>query len=174
MKRTLLRGLALVCVIAVSVIGTRVVDAAVFGFGDKKGTLKIVREPDTVSTSSTTNVAVPGISTVIETKKDGGILLIRFAAQGLCLDNGANGNCAGKVTLRIDGFDVGPSADQPFMNSTGEGSLGFISLAIDRSKHALAKGPHTVDARFAVVDATDSFNLANIHMSVQAFQGPKP
>jgi hypothetical protein len=169
-------AVVVVCVaVAVGVVGG-VAFAAVNGETtiSAKGlsAVKVVRGPNSASTSSSAWTDVPGATTKIKVKSGThAVLVVNFSAESNC--TGTSGDWC-TVRVRIGHKSALPSDGTDFAFDSADASgdtsgNGWKSAAMQRSSNRLGAGTYTVKVQYAVVNGATDFRLDDWSMSVERF-----
>lgn len=139
--------------------------------GKSVSAVKVVRETNVQTISSTTLVDVAGASTTITVPSKGkAIILARFSAESVCSGGAPSpGTCS--VRILIGGVEAEPAAGSDFAfdgtdNGT-EGQYSFASHSMDRSRGPLGPGTYTVRVQATVSTVGIVFRLDDWSLTVE-------
>ncbi|MDR4305306.1 hypothetical protein IHQ68_01545 [Chelatococcus sambhunathii] len=160
----MLVALATICVPAVA--GAVVTDVQ----GGPIQSIKILRNPDAASTSSTTFQDVPGGTTNLKIKQDNTLVTVRFSAESQC-SGGTPGNwCSVRIVAERNGVEeeLRPNSGSDFaFDSVESGGDGFwTSASVDRSI-VLAKGKYKIKVQWATTSGSTTFRLDDSSLTIE-------
>jgi hypothetical protein len=160
--------------IGVAVLATLIVGGAVsvalavtnVTSGGAIGAVKVKRSTDAITTTSITDVDVPGASTTIRVPSGHkGLILARFSAESLC-DGGTAGNWC-SLRILVGGVEAQPAAGLNFAFDTDVASDDiWEGHSMDRSR-VVGAGLKTVKVQWAVTDAATTFRLDDWSLTVE-------
>ena len=158
-------------IVAVAVMSSDPVGAVISALSDKKGTVKVVQEPQALNVTSNSYADLPGMSTTIEVK-EGALLIVRYSASSSCADDGdADVFCRGRVQIVLDNETViGPQNASSIFIQTPSGVVEAFSLSIERAIDDVPKGVHTVKVQAMTEGDGDDLFLDSGQLTVQAFK----
>jgi hypothetical protein len=132
--------------------------------------VRVVREINAATTSSTTYVALPGATGTIAVPGDeNGLILVRFSAESQCSGPTAGNWCS--VRILLDGIEMDPASGVDFaFDSVGSPQDFYESHSMDRSRAGVGSGNHTVTVQWAVTSATTVFRLDDWSLTIERAQ----
>lgn len=156
-------------VVTILAVGVSVALAATSSQGGAITAVKVKRETNSASTTSTTFVNVPNASMNISVPSgQRALLLIRFSAESSC-DGGAWGDWC-SLRVLVDGTEAHPRAGGNFAFDTDEGVATNYDIweanSMDRSI-VVGSGAHTVSVQWSVTTNTTSFRLDDWSLIVE-------
>ena len=156
-------------VVVILAIGVGVALAATKSGGGPITAVKVVREADANTTSSTTFVNLPGGTTTMSVPSgQQALLLLRFSGESSC-DGGSWGDYC-SLRILVDGTEALPAEGLNFAFDTDEGVAANYEIweanSIDRSI-VVGSGSHTITVQYAVTTGTTDFRLDDWSLTVE-------
>lgn len=159
---------------AIAVLGTAIPPAAAAPSTiETRGLIrtKLVREPATSTTSSTTFTNLHVTTIEIPAAIEAGIIRARFTAESGCSGN-VDGSCS--VRVLVNGVELLPAVSANYAfdsnNNTAQGPTNLEGHAVERSSKLLPAGIYEVRLQGRTSNAAITFSLDDWHLSLEVLE----